>query len=112
MGTFRTKVDVANIVRRTRTAEVPGVLVDTGAEHLAIEGRRSSLPRIAVVLLVLGIAVEYYAHALGAFVVTECGRSNAAERCRWPYRLSVAGIVLMVSGVTALGLGLLRRRTD
>jgi predicted aspartyl protease len=33
MGTFRTKVDVTNIVRRSRAAEVPGVPVDTGSEY-------------------------------------------------------------------------------
>jgi predicted aspartyl protease len=33
MGTFRIKIEVANIVKRTRAREVSGALVDTGIEH-------------------------------------------------------------------------------
>jgi hypothetical protein len=32
MGTFRRTISVANIGRRSRGAEVPSVLVDTGSE--------------------------------------------------------------------------------
>lgn len=33
MGTFRTRLQVANIAKRQRVAEVPGALVDTGSEY-------------------------------------------------------------------------------
>lgn len=33
MGTFRRTIEVANIGRRARGAEVPGALVDTGSEY-------------------------------------------------------------------------------
>jgi len=50
-------------------------------------------------LFLLGFCVEYYAHALGSFILTDCGDvgRSAIGRCAWPYRLALAGIAMMLS---------------
>jgi predicted aspartyl protease len=46
MGTFRRTIEVANIGRRSRGAEVPHVLVDTGSEYTRIPA--GTLERIGI----------------------------------------------------------------
>lgn len=49
-----------------------------------------------------GCMIEYYAQALGAFIVNDCTYmgASAVGRCAWPYRLAIAGIVLMLAGLS------------
>ena len=59
---------------------------------------------IASAALAFGLVVEYYAHALAAFIMLECPsfRSDAPGHCAHPYWLAIGGFLIISVG--ALGL--------
>ncbi len=71
---------------------------------------------LASLTLLIGLAVEYYAQALGAFIVSDCPSlgPTAPGHCAEPYRLAVTGIAIISAGAVAgcflLLLALFKRR--
>ena len=66
---------------------------------------------ITSAVLAFGFLVEYYAHALGAFIMLECPslRPDAPGHCAHPYWLAIGGLLIISVGV--LGLVWLSLRT-
>jgi hypothetical protein len=64
-----------------------------------------TLRLLAAAALLLGVAVEYYAQALGALLVSTCSEAGAADstRCARPVHLAWLGLVLIGVGVVTLG---------
>ena len=87
------------------------------ARKAAVATRSSKWWWIASAALAFGFFVEYYAHALAAFIMLECRsfRPNAPGHCAHPYWLAIGGLLIIAVG--ALGLvwlslrALLRKRT-
>jgi hypothetical protein len=78
--------------------------------HLGTKPARSR-PRLwttslwfSVVLLILGILIEYYAHALGAFILSDCDTITAdnVSRCAQPRRLAIIGFVVIGLGAAGI----------
>ena len=65
---------------------------------------------LSTAVFLLGCLVEYYAQALGAFIVHDCTYlgASAVGRCAWPYRLAISGIVLTFAGISGWCWPLLR----
>lgn len=62
-------------------------------------------------LLVIGVAVEFYAHALAALLLSTCDGvdRNLSERCAWPHKLSLWGFALMGTGALGMVSSVVRR---
>jgi hypothetical protein len=71
------------------------------------------LPWGAIALLVLGLGVEYYAHAMGALLSSSCASFawEAPGRCGSPLRWSLLGILFLALGCAGTLFWLFRRVT-
>jgi hypothetical protein len=67
---------------------------------------------VSVLIVLGGCIVEYYAHALGALLLSECSDLGpaASGRCASPRHWAIVGIVMIVGGLAALVFALLRRQ--